>query len=233
MTNLYVVNQSTLVTDEDVRTMTRACAHQLRYDAAPAFGLAPIPVTYVSKNNLKAVAAPGSWVVSVLDDADQADALGWHTEEQGDLIYGRVFARPVLDNGGDVLTQQLSVASVLSHEVLETFADPNCNTWKDSGQGFMVAYEVADPVESDSYPVQVGKTQVTVSNFVTPAWFDPNARSGDRFDFLDSVSEPYEMTSGGYYVKMAEGKVSQVFGEHYEEWRKEMKKADTARSARR
>lgn len=241
MTNLYVVNQSTLVSDDDVRTMTRACAHQLRYDAAPAFGLHPIPVTYISASSTKADlvdhvkenVAPGSWVIAVLDDSDQAGALGWHTENQGDLIFGRVFVRPVLDNGGDALTKELSVASVLSHEVLETFADPNCNSWKDSGQGYLVAYEVCDPVESDSYPVTVNRTMVMVSNFVTPAWFDANARPGDQFDFMENTSQPFEMTSGGYIVKMTDGKVSQQFGENYPEFRKETKKADTARAARR
>lgn len=233
MTNLYVVNQSTSVSNADVQAMTRACAHQLRYDAAPFFGLAPMPVTYISASNLKAQAAPGSWVISVLDDPDQADALGWHTEDQGDLIYGRVFAKPVLDNGGDALTKALSVASVLSHEVLETFADPRCNLWADGGRGVLVAYEICDPVESDSYSVAVSGKNVTVSNFVTPSWFDPNASSGDKFDYLGNVSEPFEMTKGGYIVEMKEGKVSQQFGEHYPEWRKETKKADTARAARR
>lgn len=234
MTNLYVVNQSTLVSDGDVQTMTRACAHQLRYDAAPLFGLALIPVTYTTKQALKSGAVPpGSWVISVLDDPDQADALGWHTEEQGELIYGRTFARPVLDNGGDALSKELSVASVLSHEVLETFADPHCNLYADSGRGYSVAYEVCDPVESDSYPVAVSGKNVMLSNFVTPKWFDPQAAAGDTFDYMGNCSEPFEMTRGGYIVKMRDGRVSQEFGEKYPDWRRETKKADTARAARR
>lgn len=233
MTNLYVVNHSTRVSNADVQMMTRACAHQLRYDAAPAFGLAPVPVTYISAENVKATAAPGSWVIAILDDSDQADALGWHTEDQGDLIYGRVFAGPVLDNGGDALTKELSVASVLSHEVLETFCDPHCVLYADSGQGYLVAYEVCDPVESDSYPVMVSGKNVTVSNFVTPLWFDPQAQASDTFDIMGNVSQPFEMTKGGYIVKMQDGNVSQVFGEQFPEWRREMKQADTARASRR
>jgi hypothetical protein len=234
MTNLYVVNQSTLVSDGDVQTMTRACAHQLRYDAAPLFGLAPMPVTYTTKQVLEIGAIPPrSWVISILDDPDQADALGWHTEEQGELIYGRTFARPVLDNGGDALTKELSVASVLSHEVLETFADPHCVLYADSGNGYLVAYEVCDPVESDSYPVAISGKNVMVSNFVTPKWFDPQAARGDQFDFMGNTSEPFEMTSGGYIVEMCEGQVSQKFGEKFPEWKRPLKHADTARAARR
>lgn len=132
MTNVVVVNKSTKVTEAQVKAMTRACATQLRYHASPAWGLHTVPVTYAANETL---APPGSWVLAVLDDSDQADALGWHTEDQGDLVYGRVFASPVLDNGGDVLTKPLSVASVLSHEVLETFVDPHVNLWADDGKG--------------------------------------------------------------------------------------------------
>lgn len=230
MTMICVVNKSTKVSNTAVQVMTRACATQVKLHAAPIWGLQPIPVVYHADEKS---CPPGSWVIAVLDDADQAGDLGWHTEDQGNLIYGRVFATPVLDNGGDVLSKPLSVASVLSHEVLETLVDPHCNLWADTGHGVAVALEIGDPVESDSYPIKVGVQAVTVSNFVTPAWFDANASSGEQFDFLGNVHQPFQMTRGGYVVLMKEGKVSQQFGEHYPDWRKETKKADTARAARR
>jgi len=215
-----IINQSTLVSDADVKTMTRAVAHQVRYDACPIFGLTPVPVVYAKDAES---APPGSYVISILDDSDQEGALGWHTEDGGDVIYGRVFARPVLDNGGDALTKELSVASVLSHEVLETLADPHANLWADNGRGVSYAYEVGDPVESDSYVIKVSGHPVTVSNFVTPHWFDPQAKSGEQFDFLGKVTAPFQMTRGGYVVLMQEGKVTQKFGEHFPDWRKEIK----------
>lgn len=227
---ITVVNKSTLVSDDDVKTMTRACAAQLRLHAAPLWGRRVIPVVYSST---EADAPPGAWVIAILDDPDQADALGWHTESQGELIFGRVFARPVLDNGGDALTRPLSVASVLSHEVLETYVDPNVNLWADRGDGVAVALEVADPVESDSYPIAIGARQVTVSNFVAPRWFDPQSNAGDRFDYLGSANRAFMMTAGGYIVVLQEGKISQQFGERYPAWRREMKGIDVARTARR
>lgn len=232
MTAILVVNKSTVVSDDDVRHMTRAVAKQVRHHAAPVWGLMPIPVMFSSTAT---DAAPGTWVIAVLDDSDQAGALGWHTEDQGDLIYGRVFAKPVLDNGGDALTAQLSVASVLSHEVLETMADPHVNGWYDNGQGTLVAAEVGDPVENDSYLIGLaGSTnQVTVSNFVTPAWFDPLASTDSQFDWMGNVHAPFTMSPGGYWVEMSAGKVSQRFGETYPEWRKASKLADTSRTARR
>lgn len=232
---LTVINKSTLVTDADVRLMVRACASQLRYHAAPLWGLAPVPVVYLPERD----AAPaGAWVIAILDDPDQADALGWHTENQGDVVYGRVFARPVLDNGGDALSKKLSVASVLSHEVLETFVDSHCNLWADTTQGLAVAYEVCDPVESDSYPVVLRDSHgqqvaVTVSNFVTPHWFDIQAGAREQFDWMGTVTGPFQMTPGGYVVTLNEGNVNQVFGDEYPEWRKATKQIDVARSARR
>ena len=234
---LYVTNQSTVVSDDDVALMTRACAHQLRYHAEPVWGRRAVPVVFVPKSAVPA-AAPGSVVIAVLDDSDQADALGWHTEDSGDVEYGRVFAKPVLDNGGDALTAQLSVASVLSHEVLEWFVDPHCNLYAGRGDGTAVAVEVGDPVESDSYPVNVKRADgtvvpVTLSNFVTPAWFDPQASAGERLDWMGRCTAAFEMTSGGYTIVMAEGQVSQKFGDDYPEWRKPAKLADTSRTARR
>ncbi|HVI77658.1 MAG TPA: hypothetical protein VM715_05750 [Candidatus Acidoferrum sp.] len=231
MTNIVVVNKSTLVKDSEVQLMTRACAHQLRYDAAPIWGLLPIPVTYHASEQ---TAPPGSWVIAVMDDSDQAGALGWHTEESGELIYGRVFARPVLEHGGDVLASDLSVASVLSHEVLETFVDPRCNLWADSGKGYAVAVEIGDPVEAEVYDVSVSRRTVTVSNFVTPDWFDPYANTHEKdFDYIGSVAKPFLMSTGGYTIVMQEGKVTQQFAREYPDWRKEAKKVDTARTARR
>lgn len=215
--------------------MVRACAHQLRFDAAPVWKLQPIPVMYYSEHT---DAPPGAWVIAVMDDADQADALGWHTEDQGDVIYGRVFAKPVLDNGGDALTKQLSVASVLSHEVLETFCDPHVNLFADDFQGTAYALEVGDPVESDSYTIFIrprgedATVPVTVSNFVYPSWFDAQATS-PPYDHMGLVNRPFQMTRGGYVIKMTEGQVSSQFGEEYPEWRQAMKGTDTSRTARR
>jgi hypothetical protein len=218
---------STLVKSTDVALMTRACWAQLQSHAAPAWRLSPMPVVYATS---AAAAPPGSWVIGVFDDADQAGDLGWHTEDKG-VIYGRVFARPVLDNGGDALTKPLSIASVLSHEVLETFVDPSCNRWADVDGRHSIALEVGDPVESDSYAIQVDTTQVTVSNFVTENWFDPQARSG--FDRMRRCTAPFQMTRGGYVVQMVDGRVSQRFGEQYPLWRKEMKRSELSRTSRR
>jgi hypothetical protein len=228
---ITVINQSTRVRNDEVALMTRACWAQLRDHAAPAWRMVPMPVVYAAS---AATAPPGSWVIAILDSADQADALGYHDVAAGDVVYGKVFAGPVLDNGGDALTKPLSVASVLSHEVLETFVDPACNRWADRDGRTAIALEIGDPVESDSYGIKVDSTTVSVSNFVTEKWFDPSAvkRSGG-FDYLGRCTAPFQMTRGGYIITLAEGKVGQQFGEKFPEWKRAGKQSPLARTARR
>lgn len=231
---IAVVNMSTLVTHVDAYEMAILADHQLRHHVAPAWDRLPPHVAYFPSAD---PVPQGSAVIGILDDADQAGVLGWHTESSGGIVYGRVFARPVLDNGGNALTNQLSVCSVLSHEVIETFLDSACDLWADAGSGTAYAREGCDAVEGDSYALGVGTGPLaisgTVSDFLLPAWFDPMAASGSRFDYLGLVTAPFQVRPTGYTITMTEGNVSQTFGEHYPEWRKATKTWVIARTARR
>ncbi len=236
MTNfIAVVNKSTLVTDKDAYAMTLACDIQLRHHAAPVYGLIPPQVHFLQSE----LHAPrDAQVIAILDDPDQADALGWHTEGPDGTIYGRVFARPVLENGGNALSAALSVSSVLSHECLETLGDPHCNLWADGGDGTCTAYELADPVEGDSYAISIGApgknfSIVEVSNFVLPAWFDPQTPEHTRLDWLRTLAAPLSVRPTGYVITMKDGTVSQQFGERYPAWRKATKESPLSRTSRR
>jgi hypothetical protein len=177
----------------------------------------------------------GALVISFFDDADQAGDLGWHTEGPNGVQYGKVFVNPVLQNGGTPLTGELSVSSVLSHEVVEGWLDPTCSLWVDTNAGKLIAYEGADPVENDSYQIGVGQNPVRVSNFVYPNWFDAQAPKNSRFDYLGRVKGPFLMSKNGYYVSMAEGQPQQEFddAEHYPAWKQKTKQYEAARTARR
>jgi hypothetical protein len=221
------------VTDADVALMVRAVAHQVRYDVAPAWGSKTASVVFLPKG---AAVPAGSYAIGVYDTADQADALGYHSEEADGTVYGKVFAAPVLDHGGTVLEGELSVSAVLSHEVLETFVDPHVQLWASDGGDGLYAYEACDAVEDGAYTVRVGGKKVSVSNFVLPAYFDAQAPAGTRVDYLSQLSRPFEISKGGYAVKITLGKdtkVDQVFGETVPAWKKESKKHPMARLARR
>lgn len=232
---VVVQNHSTRVTDADVALMVRAVAHQVRYDVAPAWGSKTASVVFLPTG---AAVPAGSYAIGVYDNADQADALGYHSEESDGTVYGKVFASPVLDNGGTVLEGELSVSAVLSHEVLETFVDPHIQLWASDGGDSLYAYEACDAVEDGAYTVHLdhGRHPVSVSNFVLPAYFDAQAPAGTKVDHLGQLTKPFEISKGGYAVKITLGqdtKVGQVFGERFPEWKKDSKRHPLARLARR
>jgi len=225
---IAIVTQSTLVSTSDAASMTQAIASQIRLDVAPLWDRAPAAVVFYTDTS----AIPATAHVITITDSikDQpAGVLGYHTEDQGGKLWGIVAAQPELSNGGKVTTGDWSVSSVLSHEVLEMFVDPNCNLWSNDGKGTMYTFEVCDPVEAPSYAVN----GVSVSNFVTPAWFDPLAGPGAQFDKLSLLTAPFSILKGGYVVYARAGKEQQKFGDEFPQWRKDMKQGRFACTRRR
>ena len=225
---IAILNQSTLVTNTDAMTMTQAVASQIRLDAAPLWDRAPAAVIFYTDPSAVPATAHGIAIVDTIENQPQG-VLGFHTEDQGGKLWGVVAAKPELDNGGKVSTGDWSVSSVLSHEVLEMFVDPNCNLWANDGTGSAYSFEVCDPVEAPTYTVD----GVSVSNFVTPSWFDPLAPATAQFDKLGQLRSAFSILKGGYVVYESAGKEHQRFGDEFPEWRKEMKTGPLARTRRR
>lgn len=229
---IAVLNKSDKLADRncDVVLMATACSRQLRRHACPAWNRAPASVVFCTDDTL---IPPGAHPIYLFDKSDQADALGYHDETPDGVVYGRVFIDPVIDAGGEVLTGAWSVSSVLSHEVLELFGDPNCNLWATANDGYDYALELGDPVEADSYDINVSGHVVSVSNFVLPEWFDDFPPEGSKFDYLGKLTAAFSMTPGGYVIYKDSGTVKQKFGAAYPEWKKATKGHAAARSARR
>src|SRR3984957_2157187 len=222
---IAIVNQSTLVSDQDAATMTQAIAAQVRLDVAPLWDRAPAAVIFYTDPKNVPVAAHGIALVDTIKD-QPAGVLGYHTEDPGGKLWGVVAAKPELDNGGKATTGDWSVSSVLSHEVLEMYIDPNCNLWSNNGKGAVYSFEVCDPVEAPTYDV----AGVSVSNFVPPAWFDPLAPSTAQFDKLGLLHGQFSLLKGGYLVYGSAGKEHQKQGDAFPEWRTAMKAGPKART---
>lgn len=226
--HIAVLNRSTRVSVADAVRMTAACSRQLRLHASPAWNRAVPGVAFIADETHL---MPGVCPVYLFDNSDEAGALGYHDQTPAGLPYGRVFAGTVLDNNGTVLTGDNSVSVTLSHELLELFGDPECNLWATASDGYDYAVELGDPVEADSY-IMSG-TGVSVSNFATPAYFDEAPEEDARFDYLGRLIAPFSMTAGGYLIRKKSGKVSQVYGASYPEWKLSGKTHPAARSAHR
>src|SRR5205807_2681637 len=185
-----VINASTVLTDEQVQAAVPALQTQVRRDFAPAWGI-DADLSFVPCN---AIPDPGLWWLTVLDDSDQAGALGYHDITDEGLPLGKVFAKADLRYGS-----RWTVTA--SHELLEMLADPEVNLTvfvqqSDQG-GRLYAYEVCDACEADELGYAIDGT--LVSDFVYPAWFEPSRDPGSaKFDYANKVQAPFELLPGGY-----------------------------------
>jgi hypothetical protein len=241
---LWIVNLTTLVTDVQARTMAAALNTQLAHDVGPAWKVQP-PIVQFSP--VKTTPQSGaSWIALVDDDSQLQGALGAHWETGDGAPIGEVLCSIILaptdrgGAGGAVLTGPDSVLSVLSHEGIELTIDPTVNMWCDAPDGYEYRREAADPVEADVYTLP--GSDLTLSNFVTPAWFDDSPRAGTRTDWLNRLGgKPFAIGAGGYAERRTsssdEGQVTarkreRVYGPSkaktrkasgYAQWREDMR----------
>jgi hypothetical protein len=178
----------------------------------------------------------GAYKLWILDDSDQASALGYHDQDPYGDPYGRVFVNPIINSKGTDFSSPNSVSVTISHEVCEIVGDPEVNCWRQTNKGDLTCQELCDAVEGDAYPINISGKDIFVSNFLYPAWFDTMPPKGSKFDHLGKLKSPFTMTKGGYMIMMSNGKVSNVFGSKQTEKKhakNESKKHAAARSLRR
>jgi len=226
---IALVNQSTLIQDTDLNTISQALA-QVTPQFCSAWSLQTPVLTTVQKG--KSVPS-GTVCIYVMDDPDVQGAYGYH-DAVADVAYAKVFVRTILQGGGALLyspTTTLSVAQVISHELFELLADTLCNSWwmTLNGASFYAA-EVCDPVQGNVIPVSVSGKTVGISDFILPAWSDPQAKVGP-YNKLNTVKKPMTVDKHGYIIKVAAGTVSYIFGESVDQATKNKQvssmKADT------
>jgi hypothetical protein len=187
---IAVINSSTVLKDADVSLAVQALQKQATNDFAPAWQ-ADADLTFVPSGSKPAA---GTWWLVILDNSDQAGALGYHDLTSEGLPIGKVFA------GSDIqLGYQWTVTA--SHELLEMLADPDINltvfVQADPTSGRLYAYEVCDACEADKFGYQING--LTVSDFVYPAWFESFwAPSSTQFDFSKKIQAPFQLLAGGY-----------------------------------
>ena len=225
---IAILNQSTVISNADASAMTEAVAEQVRLDAAPLWERAPAAVVFYTDPGAVPARAHGIAIVDTIQNQPHG-VLGFHAEDQAGRLWGIVAAKPALDNGGQATVGDWSVSSLLSHEVLEMFVDPNCNLWANNDKGSVYSLEVCDPVEAPTYTV----SGTSVCNFVTPAWFDPLAAPTAQFDKLGLLKAGFSCLPGGYLVYQTAGKEQQAYGTGFPNWRKEMKTGPLARTRSR
>lgn len=135
---------------------------------------------------------PNEWLITLLDDSDQAGALGYHDFTPQGKPIGKVFAKTDLQYG-------YSIPVTLTHELAEMIADPYISRCEQTGARQAYATELGDPVERDEYGFKIttiGKPSVLCSDFVLPAWFIPGAPG--PYDHAGHITSPLQVLPGGY-----------------------------------
>lgn len=216
-----VENHSTVVSPTDFFNATWACAYQLLYQYGRSqwvkLGLAP-PAKLV---RLSGGAPPpaGAFHMILMDHSDEAGTLGWHDDEEGTGIpYCEVFCADALQDGK-------SVASVLSHEILETLGDPYVEPPRKPRTALhrnkLYIVELCDAVEGNDYDVgapEGRRVGITVSDFCEPSWWALGG--GAPYSYRQGVSAPFQLGPEGY-ISVADVRTPErfkpIFGEHISE----------------
>jgi len=200
-----VLNSCTAATAAQVQDWVKACEIQMNRDyfrAAVKAGV--VSVKYYGKG---AVAPLDAWWIAVIDDADMADALGYHDLTVAGLPIGKVFVKTAISYG-----ERPSVT--LSHELLEMLGDPYVNVVVADGLNIRRywAKEVCDAVEAFSYPITLPATltkparTVEVSDFVLDNYWNtvPTKRP---YSFKDNLTGPVPALAKGGYMAFEENGV--------------------------
>lgn len=163
----------------------------------------------------EAPAVPSNaWSIVLLDNADQAGALGYHDLSSTGMPFGKIFVETTVKNG--------EIPSVtFSHELAEMLIDPFCEQLMvNLNNGAIYPKEVCDAVEEDTFLIN----GIKFSNFVYPAWFQGwRAPRSTHFDYLGTVSSPFELRPDGYASIIKEGNFQTIWGSADKElrWKKE------------
>ena len=163
-----IINESKLVPSAEVQAAVAALQRQVSEHFAPAWGVdATLSLVAAGARPL-----PGSWWLVILDDSDQAGALGYHDLTDEAMPLGKVFVKTAQDAG-------VKWTITASHELLELLADPAINLTvcaTENNNLVLYAYEICDPCQADEFGYAIDG--VAVSDFLFPSWFETFHRSG-------------------------------------------------------
>jgi hypothetical protein len=180
---IALVSESNSVGLPDVTRVSAALQKQVTRDLAPIWDVSATVDAFAKLEDVPL----GYWPIMIRDNIGFR-AAGIHLDKDG-----QPFA---LVTAGD------DWSLTASHETLEMLVDPFGNRViagdsPKSDQGrveFLV--EICDPSESAEFGYTVNG--VLVSDFYTPAYFDPIQAPGVRYSFTGALTEPRQVVSGGY-----------------------------------
>lgn len=197
MITVAFINQSTVLTDDQLTPVIAALMAQVSRDFAPYWGVDAKLVQVCKKPNPKAIVAqvavppPVAFWLLIANTSDYAGAAGYHDVTPEGMPLGKAFVKSDVDAG-------LPWSVTVSHELLEMLADPDISRvveYRGTKKTVFFALEVCDPCEDNSFAYGIG--QIFVSDFVLPGWYHAY-RNYPFYDFAKRITKPLQILAGGY-----------------------------------
>lgn len=189
--HVALVDETGSIDPQELAAVAGALNEQVARDFAPIWHIRATVGAYPK-------APAHTWAILIRRSLDEPDALGYHTDQQGQPI-----SFVMLTDGW---------AQTCSHELLEMLADPFGNRMHGGRlpygleHGFRrfglkhetshVSYllEACDPPEAKSYDIG----GVEVSDFLLPAWYHALRDTHSAYSFAGACRQPREVAEGGY-----------------------------------
>lgn len=187
--HIYVTNESSVLDSAVVADALTAFQKAINEDFKKFWG-STATLNFIHPADIP---SQTSWLIRILDDSDQAGALGYHDVSSNFTPIGFVFTKTDFDYG-------YNWEVTFTHELFEMLADPHIARAIQATNTRFYALEVSDPCEADkfAYPkLSAGGKTIMISDFVTERWFDPTLPAGP-FDFKGYIHKPLGVLSGGY-----------------------------------
>ena len=154
-----VINESSNLSDGEIAQHIEAVQAQMDRDVGPMWNF-KVKLNQVPKGE---PLPPNEWWMVYVDNADVADALGYHELTPAGLPIGKVFVETTLLYGN-------SVSRVLSHETAEMMVDPYLKRLVSVGPRQYIV-EVGDPLSLDAQGYFMDGGNVRVSGIAYPDYF--------------------------------------------------------------
>ncbi len=191
--HILIRKRTDAVTDMQAIALEKALARQLA-DCAHFYSLPAPGVSYVTEDTH--LPTEEAVAIDLVDDDGEAGAIAHHG-----WMPGANFGWALV---GCKETPDWTVAA--SHEALEYFLNLRLDRWAEAPNKARWAYEIADPVEADGYPMAIDVHGhvliVKLSDYVMPGfWGDGRG----PYDYLDRLTAPFSLAPGGYAVVERDG----------------------------
>lgn len=174
-----VVRKTNLMSDDECRKLAQALNVQAQRDLKPVWGVSAEVVFTGTR------APSGSWPILMMNDSDEAGALGYHEVTDAGIPQSRVFVATDQQYG-------LAPSVTASHELCEMLVDPYCSQCAQTGANTFHGWETCDPCEADEFGYEING--LLMSDFILQGWF---SGYGPK-DFRNKIRSKLALLPGGY-----------------------------------